>query len=87
MRIRKKCSNEVLKTSEFTKLPTDIILNSKKDDQGTQIGAIASNVSAYPHPMHSDILVFKFHLLNAKVQRMGLWPLSPEIQCCKHTLV
>lgn len=54
----------------------------KKDGQGTHTRAIVGS-SCLPHPRHSDFLI-KHHLLNAKVQRTDLRPVSPELPFCKN---
>lgn len=69
------------KTSEFTKLPTGI--THKGWAQGMHTRVVGSSVSAYPHPRHSDFLI-KLHLLNTKVQRTDLRPVSPELPYCKN---
>lgn len=54
-----------------------------KDGQGMHTRVVGSSVSAYPHPRHSDFLI-KLHLLNTKVQRTDLGPVSPELPYCKN---
>lgn len=68
------------KTSEFTKLPTGITQKgwARNAHQGHWLFCFC-----LPHPRHSDFLI-KHHLLNAKVQRTDLWPVSPELPYCKN---